>query len=138
MLVLSRMRTTLTVISVAALICSPIKPAVAAGPLLLAPVAALGHAIGAAARLATLPLIAGSAQAAAAYSPTPGYYAGAPAYYAPVRPIYRPAPTYYAAPYGYYGIYGARRGDYSAYARYSANYGARLSYRSGGFRYRRR
>ena len=68
-----------------ALLCVPMAPAMAAGPLLFAPLALGGHVLGAVARLATLPLVAASAAwsappPAAEYSPPGGYY-GQPAYY---------------------------------------------------------
>jgi hypothetical protein len=62
----------------------PLTPAAAAGPLLIP--WAVGHVIGAAARLATLPFVVASAASAGA----PPAYAGAPAY--------PPAPNYNAVP----------------------------------------
>jgi len=43
------------------LLCVPVAPAMAAGPLLLAPWVLGGHVLGAVARLATAPLVAASA-----------------------------------------------------------------------------
>jgi hypothetical protein len=96
----------------AALTCLPLRPALAGGPLLVAPWA-VGHLFRAASALATLPL---SIAAAAAQSPPPYYaapYYAAPAYaanpggynpggyYAP--PPYYPAYNYYPRAGGYYG-----------------------------------
>ena len=83
-------QTVFAAVATAALVCLPIRPAAAAGPLLFAPWA-LGHVV--------LPLIvasvAASAQAQAPYPPTPGYYGGTPGYYAPPNYYGRP-PSYYA------------------------------------------
>jgi hypothetical protein len=135
-------RNMLAAAATAALLCAPITPAAAAGPLLLLPV--LGHAVAAMARLATLPLIAASAQPPAA---GPSYYA--PGYAAPPRVSYAPPVAYYAAPQTYYRpalsyarpmprSYDWPRRDYAPRARYSGSYGAHVSYRSSGFGYRRR
>jgi len=128
----------------AGLVCLPITPA-AAGPLLFAPWA-LGHVVGVAARLATLPLVLASAAASAGqpqapYPPTPGYYGGPP-------PGYYPPPNYYAGPPGYYtrppGYYPAPQAYYRpalAYARPMPQFYAqpRGYYApSGSFAYRRR
>ena len=72
---------------VTALLCVPMAPAMAAGPLLFAPWLLGGHVLGAVARLATLPLVVASAVTSApppavAYSPPGGYY-GQPTYYPP-------------------------------------------------------
>jgi hypothetical protein len=126
-------RNMLAAAATAALLCAPITPAAAAGPLLLVPL--LGHAVAAMARLATLPLIAASAQPPAA---GPSYYA--PGYAAPPRVSYAPPLAYYAAPQSYYRPaqrYSSPRRDYAPRARYSGSYGARVSYRSSGFGYRR-
>ena len=90
-------QTVLAAAATAAFLCLPTRPA-AASPLLFAPWA-LGHVIGAAARLATLPLVAASAaisaaQPAAPYPPSPGYYGRPAGYIAP--------PNYYAGPPAYY------------------------------------
>lgn len=114
----------LTVLSAATatLAWMPSSPAAAAGPLLVP--WAVGHLIGAAARLAAVPLIAGSTMRAqgppsaeaASYNVSPGYYAsagyyafpgnsppgyyGSPAYFSP-PPYYippRPAGAYYGWP----------------------------------------
>ena len=102
--------------------------AIPLGSLLAAPAAVadpwrapwvIGHVVGAAARLATLPLIAVSAAASAVadaappeasghYAPPPGPYVsggyyGPPGYYPPPPAYYPPPPAYYAAPVGYYG-----------------------------------
>jgi hypothetical protein len=81
------------------LLCLPITPAAAAGPLLFAPWV-LGHIIRAGVTLATLPLAVASA-ASAQQPPTPGYYGGQPGYYAPPNYYARP-PGYYRAPQPYY------------------------------------
>ena len=143
--------------AIAGLLCLPITPA-AAGPLLFAPWA-LGHVIGAAATLATLPLVVASAvlsaqQPPAEYSPTPGYYGGPAGYYAPPNYYARP-PAYYAQPPGYYSapqpyyqpalayappmprFYAPPRGYYTPRAPYYGSYGAHVYQRSGGFAYRR-
>jgi len=113
-------RITLAGSAAAALLCIPITPAVAAGPLLLLPV--LGHAVAAMARLATLPLIAASAQSPAPYAQRPLYNAAAPNYYAPPgyiaspRVSYAPPVAYHAAPYPYYRatqLYPWPRRDYA-------------------------
>jgi hypothetical protein len=143
----------------AALLCLPVTPAAAAGPLLFAPWA-LGHIIGAGARLATLPLVVASAAASAAqpqapYPPTPSYYGGPAGYYAPPNYYARP-PVYYAQPSGYYPapqayyrptlayappmprFYAQPRGYYAPRTPYSGSYGAQVFSRSGGIAYRRR
>jgi hypothetical protein len=134
-------------------------PAAIAGPW-LAPWA-LGHVIGAAARLATLPIIAASA-ASSAGPPPPGHYAsagyyGPPAYYAPPAAYYSPPPAYYAPPYyngpqAYYPAYAYRTptpyvaavpvpGPFHRYSgagmRYSGAYGGAVFGRSRGLAYRR-
>jgi hypothetical protein len=134
----------------------PITPA-AAGPWIFAPWA-LGHVIGAAARLATLPLAIASAttypqQPAAPYAAGPGYYGapggyGPPNYYARPPAYYPQPPGYYPAPQAYYGpalayappmqrFYAQPRGYYAAPGRYLGSYGAQFMHRSGGFTYRR-
>jgi hypothetical protein len=136
-------RTALALAGTTALLVLPITPAAAAGPLLFAPFA-LGHALGALTRLATLPLIAAAQlQPPAAYPQGPAYYPPPQSYYAPPQPYYAPAPGYgYARAYGrppaphYY--YGPPRGDYAPYARYAGTYGPHFAYRSGGYGYRRR
>jgi hypothetical protein len=127
------------------LLCVPMTPAVAAGPLLLAPFFFGGHALGDVARLLTLPLVASSAVASA---PALGYPPPAANYYAP--PNYYPqARVYYSAPRGYYaptpsyayrtpGYYGQPRGYYAPTTRYPGYHGAQASYRSRGYSYRRR
>jgi len=142
-------QTALAATTAAALVCIPIAPAAAAGPLLLAPWA-LGHVISAATRLATLPFaVASAAQTLASYPP-PGYGAGRPGYYA-APDYYARAPAYYPGPQAYYPpvryydyarttprYYAPPRGDYAPRARYSGSYGSHVSYGSGGFAYRRR
>jgi hypothetical protein len=141
------------------LFCLPVTPAAAAGPLLFAPWA-LGHAILAGVRLATLPLVVASAVASAAqppaqYPPTPGYYGGPADYSAPPNYYARP-PMYYSSPPGYYPapqayyrpalayappmpqLYAQPRGYYPARMPYSGSYGARVFHQSSGFGYRRR
>lgn len=101
----------LTVTAVAtALILLPAAPTAVAGPWLAPWV--LGHVVGAAARLATLPIVAASAITSAAqpppsvppyqaaYAPAPVGYASA-GYYGP--PAYYVPPAYYTPPVGYYG-----------------------------------
>jgi hypothetical protein len=128
----------------AALVCLPITPAAAAGPLFFAPWA-LGHVIGVAARLATLPLALASAAASAGqplapYPPTRGYYGAPPGYYAPPNYYARP-PGYYARPPGYYPAPQAYYRPALAYARPMPQFYAQprgYYARSGGFAYRRR
>ena len=143
----------------AALLCLPITPAAAGGPLLFAPWA-LGHIIRAGAMLATLPLVVASAAASAdqppaPYAPTPGYYGGPAGYYAPPNYYARP-PASYARPAGYYPapqayyqpalayarpmqqFYAQPRGYYAPRTPYPGSYGAHVFDRSGGFVYRRR
>ena len=118
----------------------PTSPAVADGPLLLAPWA-LRHIVA--------PLIIGAAtsfQPQASYTPGPGYYGGSAGYYAPpgyAQPprYYAPSPSYYTR--GYYApaaygpafprTYSPPRGVYPQRLPYHANYGGHESYRSGGF-----
>jgi hypothetical protein len=132
----------------AALLCLPIRPAMAAGPLLFAPWA-LGHIIRAGVQLATLPLVLASAQQPTApYPPTPGYYGGPAGYYAR-PPAYYGRPTgYYPAPQAYYRpalayarpmpqYYAQPRGYYAPRTPYSGSYGSHFD-RSGSFAYRRR
>jgi hypothetical protein len=152
-------QTVVAAAATAVLLCLPLTPAAAAGPLLFAPWA-LGHVIGAAARLATLPLVVASAAASAVqpqapYPPSPGYYVGPPGYYAPpnyyARPpvYYAPRPGYYPAPQAYYRpalayappmpqVYAQPRGYDASRTSYSGSSGAQAFYRSGGFAYRRR
>ena len=151
-------QTVLAAAATAALLCLPITPAAAAGPLLFAPWV-LGHVIGAGMRLATLPLAVASSAASvgqprAPYPPTPGYYGGPPGYYAPPNYYARPPvnygpPGYYPAPQAQYRparayappmprFYAPTRGYYAPRASYSGSHGAQGSYRSGGFAYRRR
>jgi hypothetical protein len=150
-------QTVLAAAATAALLCLPITPAAAAGPLLFAPWV-LGHVIGAGMRLAALPLAVASSVASVgqprAYPPTPGYYGGAPGNYAPPNyyaqpPVNYGPPGYYPAPQAYYRparayappmsrFYAPTRGYYAPRASYSGSHGAQGSYRSGGFAYRRR
>jgi hypothetical protein len=92
-------QTIFAVAATAALLCLPVTPAAAAGPLLFAPWV-LGHIIRAGVTLATLPLAVASA-ASGQQPPPPGYYGGQPGYYAPPNYYARP-PGYYARPPGYY------------------------------------
>jgi len=130
-----------------ALLCVPMAPAMAAGPLLFAPWLLGRHVVGAVTRLATLPLVAASAAASAlppavAYSAPGGYYGQStyypspPAYYGASRAYYPPVVSYpyYSAP----GYYGPPRGYYAPAPRYSGYYGAQAFYRSRGYSYRRR
>ena len=125
----------------AALLCLPVRPA-AAGPIFFAPWA-LGHALCAGARLATLPLVlasqAVSAVLQAPYQPSGGYYGGAAGYYPP--PNYYPrAPAYFAPPQGYYPApqsYYRPPLPYApavrqSYGRPPAYYAARMPYSYGG------
>ena len=141
-----------------ALLCAPIAPAMAAGPLLFAPLVLGGHVLGAVARLATLPFVAASAAVPApvppaAYAPVAGYY-GQPAY--DPRAAYYPQPAYYPRPAASYGAwpsyypaavsypysgaryYGPSRGYYAPASRYSAYHGPQASYRFRGYADRRR
>ena len=130
----------------AALLCTPTTQAVAAGPLLFAPLLLGGHVLDAVARLATLPLAVASAAVTApppagAYSPGASYYAP-PAYY-PQTPLYYGAPQAYYAPSRWYArptprFYGPPRSYYAPATRYSGYHGAQTSYRSRGYPYRRR
>jgi hypothetical protein len=151
-------QTVLTAVATAALACLPVTPAAAAVPLLFAPWA-VGHILGAGARLATLPWVVASAAASAAqpqapypmnrgYYAQPGYYA-APNYYARPPAYYGTPQGYYAAPQAYYRpalayapamprYYSQPRGYYASRAPYPGSYGAQSFYRSGGFAYRRR
>jgi hypothetical protein len=150
-------QTVLAAAATAALVCLPVRPAAAAGPLLFAPWA-LGHIIGAGVRLATLPLVVASAAASAGqpqapYPPNPGYYGppgyAAPNYYARPPVYYGPPQGYYSAPQAYYRpalayappmprYYAQTRGYNARRTPYSGSYGAQGFYRSGGFAYRRR
>ena len=140
-------RTVSAAVATAALVCLPIRPAAAAGPLLFAPWV-LGHFV--------LPLIAASAAASAQpqpqYPASPAYNAGTPGYYAPPNYYLRP-PGYYAPSPGYYPqayyrppfshapsmprLYAQPRGYYPARPPYYAAYGGQASYRPGGSAYRR-
>jgi hypothetical protein len=140
-------QTVLTAVATAAIVCLPIRPAAAAGPLLFAPWA-LGHIV--------LPLIVASASAPAQpqapFPPSPGYYGESPGY-APPNYYARP-PVYYAPSQGYYPqayyrptlsytppmprFYAQPRGYYPSRPPYHSSYGGQGSYRSGGFGYRRR
>ena len=131
---------------VTALLCVPMAPAMAAGPLLFAPWLLGDHVLGAVARLATLPLVVASAATSApppavAYSPPGGYY-GQPAYYPPPSAYYGASQAYYPGtvsyPYSAPRYYGPPRGYYAPASRYSGYYGAQASYRSRGYSYRRR
>ena len=103
----------------AALLCLPVTPAAAAGPLLFAPWV-LGHIIRAGVTLATLPLVAASA--VSGQLPPPGYYGGQPGYYGG-QPGYYAPPNYYARPPGYYarpqGYYARPQGYYRPPQAYS-------------------
>lgn len=132
----------------AALLCLPIRPATAAGPLLFAPWA-LGHIIRAGVQLATLPLVLASAQQPIApYPPTPGYYGGPAGYYARPPAYYGRPTAYYPAAQAYYRpalayarpmpqYYAQPRGYYAPRTPYSGSYGSHFD-RSGSFAYRRR
>jgi hypothetical protein len=139
------------------LACLPLTPAVAGVPL-LAPWA-VGHLVGAAVRLATLPIAITSAASAAAQQPpvAPGAYYGPIAYYP--TPEYYPQRGYYAPPASYYGgwqhYYSApshyarpayveplrfqppHGGYYSPSMRYSASYGRPVFNGSRGIANRR-
>lgn len=130
-------------VTASALLCVPMAPAMAAGPLFFAPWVLGGHVLSAVARLATLPIVAASAAwsappSAAAYSP-PGDYYGQPYYYPRPSAYYGASRAYFPAPmsYPYYSApryYGPPRGYYAPATRY---YGAQAS-RSRGYSYRRR
>ncbi len=122
----------------AALLCLPITPAVAAGPLLFAPWV-VGHIIRAGVSLATLPLAAASALSGQ-QPPSPGYYGGQPGYYAPPN-YYARSPGYYARPPGSYRAPQAYHRPPLAYARpMPHSYAQARGYhaRSDGFAYRGR
>jgi hypothetical protein len=139
-------------VALTATLLLPTTPAAAAGPWIFAPWA-LGHVIGAAARLATLPLAIASAaanaqQPAAPYPAGPGYYGAPGSYYGPPNYYARPPAAYYAQPPGYYPAPQAYYRPALAYAPpmqrfyaqprgYYGSYGAQFLHRSGGFTYRR-
>ena len=149
-------QTVLAAAATAALVCIPVKPAAAAGPLLFAPFV-LAHVIGAVATLAAISSAAAyggqqpspapgyaepggyyppPAYAPPAYAPPAGYYPAPQAYYRPTpRAYYLPAPSY-AVPMQRY--YQQPRGYYAPRVRYSGSHGAHYSYRTGGVGYRRR
>ena len=138
--------------AIGVLVIAPIKPAAAAAPLLPW---ALGHAIGAAVRLATLPLAIASSVASSQQPPASGYY-GEPENYYPQPNYYARAPGYYARPPGYYYApqpyyrpalayappmprsYPQPHSYYAARAPYYGSHGANVYPRSGGFAYHRR
>lgn len=133
----------LALVGATALAVLPATPAFAAGPLLFAPWA-VGHVLGAMARLATLPLaVAAQIQPSPGYAPQ-GYYPPQQGYYPAPQPYYAGPPAYYprAPVYGYAPAmprpYAPPRGDYAPYARYAGSYAPHFSYRSGGYGYRRR
>jgi len=149
-------QTVLAAAATAALLCIPMKPAAAAGPLLFAPFA-LAHVLGAVATLAAATAAYGAQQPPT--GPAPGYAGGPGGYYAPPygSPAYAPPTGYYPAPQAYYRpasrayylpapsyavpmqrFYQQPRGYYASRVRYSGSYGAHYSYRSGGVGYRRR
>jgi hypothetical protein len=129
------------------LACLRSAPAAAAGPL-LAPLI-VGHAIGAAARLAASSIAAATmlgqpaAPAAVPYI-APGYYARPRYYGAPLSPYYRPSvvyapgvyrtPRYMASAPRYPQSY---RGYYAPSMRYSGLHGTPV-YGTRGYGYRRR
>ena len=138
-------QTGLAIAVAVALLALPITPAVAAGPLLLAPLI-LGHFLGAVTRLAILPLIAASAGVSenpppASYAPPRGYYAP-PNYYArptgyyPAPQVYYPPVLSYARPMSRY--YVSPRSYYAPPPHYAAFYGSQVFYRSRSTAYRRR
>jgi len=139
-------QTALTAIA-GALLCVPMAPAMAAGPLLFVPWVLGGQVLGAVARLATAPFVAASVAwsalpPSAAYSPSGGYY-GPPSYYPPPSAYYGGSRAYYppVIAYPYYSApryYGPPRGYYAPATRYSGYYGAQASYRSRNYPYRRR
>jgi hypothetical protein len=139
-------QTGLAAATVVALLGIPITPAVAAGPLLLAPLILGRHLLGAVASLAILPLVAASAAVSedpspASYPPPRGYYApptyyGRAAGYYPAPQVYYPPALSYARPMP--RLYAPSRGYYAPPMRYSGAYGAQVFYRSRGFGYRRR
>jgi hypothetical protein len=152
---MQRLRQTAFAVTAAAVLLGAPAAAVAAGPgLAFLPFVLGRHVIGAAVRLATLPLAVASAalsndEPPPPYSQSPGYsYNRAPPnYYQP--PYYRPSPpTYYARPLGYYPApyayqhrtpyYAPARGYYSPGVRNSTYYGSHGPNRSGGSTYRRR
>jgi hypothetical protein len=138
--------TGLVIAAAVALLAIPVTPAVAAGPLLLAPLILGRHVLSAVAQLAILPLIGASAGApesppAASYAPPRGYYS-APNYYG--RPTgYYPAPQVYYPPVYSYArpisrFYVSPRSYYAPRMHYATSYGSQVFYRSRGTPYRRR
>jgi hypothetical protein len=117
------LRLKLTVLSAttALLAWTPFSPAVAAGPLLVP--WAVGHLVGAAARLAAVPLIASSAMSAAGAAPPP---AGLPPYYA--SPAYYGSPAYSLPGYYASAEYSPPQRFYASPAPYGAYYGWRQPY----------
>ena len=140
-------QTVFAAVAAGVIVCLPVTPANAAGPLLLAPWA-VGHIV--------LPLIAASvaasARAQAPYAPGPGYNGDAPGYYA--TPNYYQRPPAYSEPFpgyrseAYYrpqlsgamamtGPYSPRSGYYPRRAPYYVPHGGHASYRPGHIAYRR-
>ena len=135
----------LAAVAAAAVVSLPSAPAVAAGPLFLAPWA-LSHIVA--------PLIVSAALASsqpqAPYPAAQGYYGGNAGYYAPPNfvqpPGYFPPPRAYY-PRGYYGPpaygpgiprgYALQRGAYPQQLPYHAPYGGHEAYRFGGFGHHR-
>jgi hypothetical protein len=121
----------------------PITPAVAAGPLLLAPFILGRHVLDAVVTLATLPYLANSAAVygspSASYPPAPSYYV--PQNYYGRAPRYYPAPQIYYAPRLSYTRLAPRYASPYAYhgpRRYSGAYGGQVFYRSPAMAYRHR
>ncbi len=127
-------KTVFAAIATAAIVCLPIRPAAAAGPLLFAPWA-LGHIVAS----VIVASAAAVAQPQVPYPVNPSYYGGAPGYYAPPNYYPRP-PGYYAPSPGYYPqpYYRPALAYAPAMPRlpYYGPYGGRASYRSGGFGHR--
>jgi hypothetical protein len=137
---MTALKQTALAVAAAAPLCMPVAPAMAAGPLLLAPLVLGGHILGAVTRLAALPFVAASAAMSAPYPPG-GYY-GQPSYY-PLPSAYYGASRAYppVISYPYYSApryYGPPRGYYAPATRYSGYYGGQASYRSRSYSYRRR
>jgi hypothetical protein len=138
--------TGLATVTAAALLAMPVAPALAAGPLLLAPFILGRHVLGAVAQLVTLPLIA--ATAGAPESPAPASYTSARGYYLPPNYHWRPTgdyppPQIYYPPALSYArplprFYAYPRTYYPPRTGYVGSYGSQVLYRSRGAPYRRR
>lgn len=99
----------------AALVCAPLRPAAAAGPLLFAAPWALGHIVAGLARWAVAATVTSAVASAYAPGPSaPGYGYGGP--YGAAPPAYYPSASDYSgygAPPGYYPQPGYYAGGYA-------------------------